>query len=364
MLRRRGSTLAKVCDRHTPFTFLLYRVNIYSESLLPPLYIDTLFYSALLLQFLRGLPLYTYSSHILNTRTQRLQFTSKRKWSKRCPVSIAGLTWRSSKNSNGLGQPSMPDVDLYTEVLMDIVSKHRDATSGRQFTYLEISTGSGRVTLGILKSLSDASFNTSNINMVDLDVVQNMLDLAAKLESKTSGISPPVNWVLGNALELKKLPVLLQPNGHVTIDLLLFPFGSIVHMTGDGEVEQLFQQIAKVLTPCTGRAYISFMYWFLVKPGDNMEAHINSEVRPPPKDIQSAEFPGVSYRYEMKKSECQGQLVMYREDVQVFKHGGGGQRREIETIMLHRHCVGFPNLPSRQPMKQPAYDCWKRKWMV
>ncbi|KAF3481934.1 uncharacterized protein GIQ15_04693 [Arthroderma uncinatum] len=232
-------------------------------------------------------------------------------------------------------RPNMPDVELYTKVLIDAVSKHREAASDRQFTFLEIGTGSGRVMLGILKRLAAASFNTSNIEMIGLDYMQVMLDLAVKLESKESGLSPPVTWVLGDALAMEKLPVLSPRAGKdVTVDLLLFPFSSIVHMVEDGQLEQLFLQIGKVLTPGTGRAYISLLNWFFIRPGDDLKARVETEVLPPPTDVQSEEFPGIRYYSETKKSEYMGKQVAYRADVQIFKREDDGQEKEIESYRI------------------------------
>ncbi|KAM5437817.1 hypothetical protein MferCBS31731_005321 [Microsporum ferrugineum] len=228
--------------------------------------------------------------------------------------------------------PHLTDVDLYAKELMDMVSKHRETASSRQFTFLELGTGSGRVILGVLKYLANAFFDTGNMQMIGLDNVQNMLDLAAKLESKTVGISPPVTWALGDALALDELPVLAGE--HATVDLLLFPLSSIVHMVEDGQLEQLFQQIGKVLTPDTGRAYISLFNWFLIRPGDDLKARMDDEVLPPPTDVPSAQFRRIQYYSEMKKSECRGNHVIYHQDAQVFEKQDNGEKKEIECYRI------------------------------
>ncbi|EGD91830.1 hypothetical protein H112_00431 [Trichophyton rubrum D6] len=228
--------------------------------------------------------------------------------------------------------PNMTDVELYAKAFMDAVTKNR---TNHPVTFLELGTGSGRVILGVLKRMAEASYDTSNIKMIGLDNSQNMLDMAAKMETKTKGISPPVTWTLGDALELDQLPIFLpRADEHTTVDFLTFPLSSIVHMVEDGQLERLLQQIGKVLTPGTGRAYISLFNWFLIRPDDDLQARKDDEVLPPPTGFPSAEFPSIQYHSEMKKSKYQGDLVIYRQEVQVFEQQDNCEKKEIERYYV------------------------------
>ncbi|DAA74087.1 TPA_exp: Uncharacterized protein A8136_3585 [Trichophyton benhamiae CBS 112371] len=224
----------------------------------------------------------------------------------------------------------MTDVDLYAKAFMDAVTTNRTITPNHPATFLELGTGSGRVILGVLKRMAEASFDMSNIKMIGLDNSQNMLDMAAKMESRNKG-SSPVTWALGDALELAQLPIFSPRAGeHTTVDFLTFPLSSIVHMVEDGQLERLLQQIGKVLTPGTGRAYISLFNWFLIRPDDDLQARMDDETMPPPAGYPSAEFPSIQYYSEMKKSEYQGDLVIYRQEVQVFEQRENCEKKEIE----------------------------------
>ncbi|EFR04099.1 hypothetical protein MGYG_07106 [Nannizzia gypsea CBS 118893] len=233
--------------------------------------------------------------------------------------------------------PNMTDVDFYARAFIDAVTKNRTAGVTHPITFLELGTGSGRVTLGVMKRMAKVSFDTSNIKMIGLDNSKNMLDLAAKLESKTKGLSLPVTWVLGDMLALDQLPIFSpQENKHATVDFLTFPLSSIVHMVEDGQLEKLLQQISNVLTPETGRAYISLFNWFLIRPDDDLQARKDDETMPPPTDLQSAEFPRIRYCSEMKKSEYKGDLVIYRQEVQVFEQRDNCEEKEIERYHVRQ----------------------------
>lgn len=84
------------------------------------------------------------------------------------------------------GKPSMPDMGIYWEIFTDAVTQHREAAPDKPFSILDVGTGAGRVPIGLLQRAAAASFDTRNIRMIGLDNAQHMLDLAAKLESKTN----------------------------------------------------------------------------------------------------------------------------------------------------------------------------------
>lgn len=225
-------------------------------------------------------------------------------------------------------KPELPDMDVYFKGFTDLLSQHRQ-TICRPFTLLDVGTGTGRVVLGLLRRAAAASLDTSNAELIGMDNEQNMLDMAARLESKTSEISPSVTWTLGAAQTLDELPPLQQAGKNKTVDLILFPYGSVCLLKEDGELEQFFSQVAKVLTPGTGRAYVSFVDSFFTRPGDKLEAQ--DMTMPPPIDIQSIEFPGVWYRNQMISAKYEGNLFILGEKVQILKRGDDGHEEEVRS---------------------------------
>ena len=228
--------------------------------------------------------------------------------------------------------PDLPDMDVYWKAFTDLLSQHKQTAVNRPFTLLDIGTGTGRVVLGLLKRAAETSVDTGNTELIGLDNEQNMLNLAAKLESRTSGISPPVIWTLGTSLALDELPLLQQAGKDKTIDLALYPYGSICHLKGDGELEQFFSQVAKVLTPGTGQAYISFVDFHLERPGEDLKSKFNNDKDSIPQaEIPSVEYPGIWYRNEFLSSKYEGRLCVTGEKVQVVKRKDDGREEEIQN---------------------------------
>ncbi|OAL71697.1 hypothetical protein A7D00_3726 [Trichophyton violaceum] len=199
--------------------------------------------------------------------------------------------------ATGLG---LEDVELvYWPAFVEMFSKHpRD---GRQFTFVDIGTGGGRAILGLLDKAGAESFEIppGSAQFIGMDIEQHMLDLAAREVLKHPGI-PPVTWSLGSALALDELPSLADQK--TTADMLIFTYGSIVHLTGDGELEKFFSQLSSVLTPESGRAYIDFVDEFLVPHGGEMpesrDAFSDLPVESLTAEVKSIQWPGITYQME------------------------------------------------------------------
>lgn len=229
-------------------------------------------------------------------------------------------------------QPDLPDMDIYWKAFTDLLSQHKQTATARPFTLLDIGAGTGRVVLGLLKRAAEASVDTSNTELIGLDNEPNMLDLAAKLESRSRGISPPVTWSLGTSLALDELPSLQQAGRGKTIDLAIFAYGSVCHLKGDGELEQFFLQLAKVLTPGTGRAYVSLVDILFTRLGAGPKSNSENAYTIPPVEIPSVEYPGIWYRNEMTPSTYQGHLCITGEKLQVVKREKDGREEEVHCL--------------------------------
>ncbi|KAF3893527.1 hypothetical protein GTR04_4719 [Trichophyton interdigitale] len=200
--------------------------------------------------------------------------------------------------AHGLG---LEDVELvYWPAFVELFSKHpRD---GRQFTFVDIGTGGGRAILGLLDKAVAESFEIppGSAQFIGMDIEQHMLDCAARGASKHPGIAP-VTWSLGSALALDELPALADQK--TTADMLIFTYGSIVHLTGDGDLEKFFGQVSRVLTPGSGRAYVDFADQFFVPHGQEMPASQDDMLSEMPVEFRTAElksiqWPGITYRME------------------------------------------------------------------
>lgn len=177
-----------------------------------------------------------------------------------------------------------------------------------QFTFLDVGTGSGRAVFGLLNKAVSESFEiaSGSAQLIGMDIEQHMLDYARKEAQKYPG-TYPVTWALGSALELEKLPPLADQ--HRTVDLLIFTYGSIVHLKNNGDLEQFLDQLSRTLTPGTGRAYISFYGRYLVPHGQEMpsaddllscsSAHLRNT------ELKSVEWPDIHYRMETAKASME-----------------------------------------------------------
>lgn len=227
--------------------------------------------------------------------------------------------------------PDLPDMSIYWKGFADLLTMHKKTgPSDRPFTTLDVGTGTGRVLLGLLKKAGAASMDLSAAKFIGMDNAQHMLDLAKKNAAREPYISP-VAWVLGSALALHELPA-LQKGGN-TIDLLILSFSSISHFRENGEIEQFFESCVKVLTPTTGRAYISFVDDLLVRPGSGTPSQF-----PPfgdPIEIESRAFPGIWYREENDTGEFKGDLLFMTNKMEVFKKLPDGREEVLES---HTDC--------------------------
>ncbi|RJE23174.1 hypothetical protein PHISCL_04481 [Aspergillus sclerotialis] len=223
--------------------------------------------------------------------------------------------------------PNLPDMDVYWKGFADLLAQHgKSIPQNRPFTLLDVGTGTGRILLGLLKKAAATSLDTSTAKFIGMDNAPPMLDLAVKNAAKEQ-IIPPVTWVVGSATALHELSPIRQQG--ITVDLLIFSFSSICHLRENGELKQFFESCTKVLTPGTGRAYISFVDGLLQRPGTDVASEF-----PPfgdPVEIRSLAYPGVWYREENDAGKFKGDILFMTNRMKVFKKLPEGGEEVLES---------------------------------
>lgn len=143
--------------------------------------------------------------------------------------------------------------------------------------------------------------------MIGLDIEPHMLDRVKQLQVGTK-IHPAmtVSWVLGSALELSAVPPFSSST--TKVDLAVLDFGSISHFTEPGQGETFFAELAKVLRPGTGRAYIPILQNLLIDDADAVRALVESAPYHSPA-VQSKSFPGVVYQENLLQHGVKGDHV-------------------------------------------------------
>ena len=202
-----------------------------------------------------------------------------------------------------------------------------DAKDG-PYIVLDVGTGTGRVIRDLVASLSkhdDA--NVAATKFLGLDLSQHMLDQAARLPMPSK--SADVAWIQGSALDLRAVPAVDSVSGN--IDLLIFAFSSICHFTEPGQPEQFLREVARVLRPGTGRAYISIHHSSMSGSDDQAYTDFDS----PYKEVASSVYPGVVYRELKNDGAVNGNVASWDTDMQVVGKGDGGHERALETFTIH-----------------------------
>ena len=186
--------------------------------------------------------------------------------------------------------------------------------SHRQPVVLDVATGTGRIIKGLIEHGARVGHDWSQTTLIGLDNSAPMLEEARKSIPATKVVN--VTWTLGSAFDLEAALAGMAPPVSA-VDLLILSFGSITHFTveGQGQGQQFFNQVAKVLRPGSGRAAISFCDVFK-KTGDPITL-------PGPQDtgrVPSQQRPGITYQEVLLENRTVGDV--YRETREVTVRDG------------------------------------------
>ncbi|GKZ24246.1 hypothetical protein AbraIFM66951_002295 [Aspergillus brasiliensis] len=207
------------------------------------------------------------------------------------------------------------DIQLYDKVLNNTIASQ----PAEAVTVLDIGTGTGR----IIHALA-ASPKRAPVHFLGLDIEPRMLERAQQLSDRSTIRQNNIDWILGSADDLEALPVFQRGP---FVDMLIFGCGGICHLHRPGQGERCFQQIAKVLKPKTGRAYISVARIL----SDGGEAELLA-LQPPfgANAVPSKEFPGIIYRETWPRHEVVDKMCYTTRHIVVSQVLTDGSERVVE----------------------------------
>ncbi|KAK2810512.1 hypothetical protein FQN50_003001 [Emmonsiellopsis sp. PD_5] len=203
----------------------------------------------------------------------------------------------AEKNSSTL---DMKDgARIYTSILKQALPARSPKPSAEDpFVILDIGTGTGRVLVNLANDAEGAGISLSNTEFIGIDNEPAMLERARAAQSQTPSMASVGNivWTIGEAATVASLPALEGYAGRV--DLVIFAAGSVSHLTGADEPQQFFQQLALLLRPGSGRAYIPIVNNMITKRSITEEPKIEKTWV----DLKAAQvfpskmFPNVIYK--------------------------------------------------------------------
>ncbi|EEH21393.1 hypothetical protein PABG_03609 [Paracoccidioides brasiliensis Pb03] len=199
---------------------------------------------------------------------------------------------------------------IYTSILKNALSTRSPPPSlDVPFSILDIGTGTGRVLINLANDGERDSLDLSNVHFIGVDNEPAMLGRAEKAQATLSSMARvgKVEWVLGEAADVASATTLKGYAGG--IDLLFFAAGSISHLIGADEPQRFFAQVAALLRPGSGRAYLPIVNDLIAKRSITKEPVVERTwVK-----LQEAEgfpskaFPDIIYRkYPIDDSKMEG----------------------------------------------------------
>ncbi|RAL08878.1 class I SAM-dependent methyltransferase [Aspergillus homomorphus CBS 101889] len=222
------------------------------------------------------------------------------------------------------------DLQYFSRILQEQLAKS-SLPAHTPFCILDVGTGTGRVLRHLSTTLPQGL--SKPINLVGLEIEPHMLDRARRLQSEIK--SQPevvISWVQGSAFELSAAPPFSSSSATSSkVDILLFPFGSLAHFTEPGQAERFFTEVAKVLRPGTGRAYIPLLHKLLIDDGDITE--LAEQALYPAATVTSKEYPGVTYYEKPLRHGVEGNQVHHTRFIEVVKDGDVVERNVDDLVL-------------------------------
>ncbi|OJJ67661.1 hypothetical protein ASPBRDRAFT_47703 [Aspergillus brasiliensis CBS 101740] len=218
------------------------------------------------------------------------------------------------------------DVQLYSRLLAEMLARRN--SSDDPVRVLDVGTGSGRIIHGLATAQQQGKKGGTSqpaVHFLGLDNEQHMLDRAHSLTHPAH--VDQITWVLGSAEDLVSLPALQSPGGPGgIIDMIVFACGSICHLHEPAQGHRFFEQMAKVLKPTTGRAYISVLE-ALTDGGEPLARAMEPSE---PILTPSKEFPGIMYRETWPLHKLVGNVWHTHRHIVVSQKSSDGPETIVE----------------------------------
>ena len=213
-------------------------------------------------------------------------------------------------------------------------SRALDKTDGKPDRYrlLDIGCGTGRVFRQLAVNLKKGWVNPEGTHFLGLDLSPHMLARAQEILPET--LTAHTCYIHGSALEMQSLPALQQHAPGRQIDMLTFAAGSISMLYEPADAaERFLEQVATVLRPETGRAYISMRYVFDdSRPKEAEAVSMRFAEMERSSDIPSQAHPGIIYRHveEGAGQRREGNLVFWDLPMEVVEKDAQGHEKILE----------------------------------
>lgn len=207
---------------------------------------------------------------------------------------------------------SVDDGSFYWKTYQDSKAL-RSCTPDDPFVLMDVGTGTGRVLHSLARSAAEANTDFLNTEILGVDNAAHMLERAEKIT--TAPLKEHVTWIDGSALDLEGV---MCDRAHPNIDLLIFSFGSISHLSEPGQPEIFLSQVSKVLRPGTGRAYVSIYDGSLLHKRGDIKTHQPKGAT----EIQSKLFAHVLYRESNHRGDLEGNIKYVKFDLEAVDKAG------------------------------------------
>ncbi|KKZ61506.1 hypothetical protein EMCG_00585 [[Emmonsia] crescens] len=225
-------------------------------------------------------------------------------------------------------------VPIYTSILTKHLSTRSPSASPKDpLTIVDIGTGTGRVLINLANDAERDGLDLSNVHFIGVDNEKAMLERAEKAQATLPSMARvgKIAWVLGEAATAASAPTLQNYAGEV--DLLIFAAGSISHLTGTDEPQRFFAQVATLLRPGSGRAYLPIMNGVISKRSITQEPTVERTwVK-----LQEAEgfpskaFPNIIYKkYPVDDSRVEGCIKTDYHNFHVIRKLASGEEEVVQ----------------------------------
>jgi len=228
------------------------------------------------------------------------------------------------------------DARIYLAVLeRDLVRGcTRQLSQDNPFTVLDVGTGTGRVLVNLTNDAVHAGIDLSNVELIGVDNEPAMIKRSKEVEKETESMArvAKVTWALGEAVSLTSVPALQNRLGRV--DTLIFAVGSISHLISPEEPQLFMSQVAALLTPKSGRAYIPIQNDLMSRRSITTAADSDTtwaELKVA-EDFPSKLHPGIIYKqYPIEKSVTNGPIKTDHYRFHVIRKIDSGDKEVIEN---------------------------------